>query len=473
MLRLPRRSIGGLAIAAALFAANAFVAHADGPPATPRAACAPGDKTESGLQGRVPAEEVESGRASEGYTCNTELVARFGNTFFNGGAGGYKVYRYIDAAGHECAYYDTTLLFPLNTTTAGPNLTGVFVLDMSDPSHPRKTANLLSPAMQSPHESLSINLERGLLAAVAGYPLYLPGIVDVYDISGNCLQPQLRSSTPLGILGHEGNFSPDGNTFWVTSTGGNQVTAVDVSDPVVPKILWTSRDYNFHGINVSDDGNRLYAADLGRPGLTILDVSDVQAREPNPVVTEVTHFTWDNVSIPQNAIPVTIDDHPYIVEIDEFARGLDVGNPNAPIGAARIIDIGDEENPEVVSDIRLEVHQPENVEATAGDPGADFFLQGYAGHYCAVPQREDPGVVACSFILSGMRLFDIRDPDEPSEIAYFNGPIPKTDALGQPGTSYAMSAPAFAPERGEVWYSDGNTGFYAVGVREGVWPFPD
>jgi hypothetical protein len=34
-----------------------------------------------------------------------------------------------------------------------------------------------------------------------------------------------------------------------------------------------------------------------------------------------------------------------------------------------------------------------------------------------------------------------------------------------------MSSPAFAPERGEIWYSDGNTGFYALRVSEGVWPF--
>jgi len=28
------------------------------------------------------------------------------------------------------------------------------------------------------------------------------------------------------------------------------------------------------------------------------------------------------------------------------------------------------------------------------------------------------------------------------------------------------------PERGEVWYSDGNSGFYALKATNGVWPFP-
>jgi hypothetical protein len=34
-----------------------------------------------------------------------------------------------------------------------------------------------------------------------------------------------------------------------------------------------------------------------------------------------------------------------------------------------------------------------------------------------------------------------------------------------------MSAPAFAPERGEIWFADGNSGFYNLHMTNGVWPF--
>jgi hypothetical protein len=34
-----------------------------------------------------------------------------------------------------------------------------------------------------------------------------------------------------------------------------------------------------------------------------------------------------------------------------------------------------------------------------------------------------------------------------------------------------MSAPTFVPERGEVWYADGNSGFYALRLTNDVWPF--
>lgn len=442
------------------------------PPATPKAQCRPGDLVETDLQGRVPRADVTSGRAFDGYTCNTDLVGRFGNTGVPGGAGGYRVHRYVDGDGHECAYMDSSLLFPLNAPTQQDKLTGVYVLDMSDPANPTKTANLVTPAMLTPHESLSLNESRGLLAAGMGNPLTNPGFVDIYDVSQDCRHPVLLSSTPFGIFGHEGSFSPDGNTFWVTSTQASLITALDVSDPALPRILWRTTAYRPHGLNISDDGKRLYLADTtsGSAGLTILDVSQVQARTPNPVVEQVSHMSWGTVSIPQTAIPITIGGSKFIVEVDEFSSALTSGSTNGRVGAARIINIDDESAPVVASDLRLEVNQPANWATTSGDPGASFFLQGYTGHYCSVPQRDDPTIVACSFILSGLRVFDIRDPYSPKELAYFNGPLSPTHEVGTEGGSFAMSAPAFDEENGDIWYADGNSGFYAVHLDSSVWP---
>jgi hypothetical protein len=57
-------------------------------------------------------------------------------------------------------------------------------------------------------------------------------------------------------------------------------------------------------------------------------------------------------------------------------------------------------------------------------------------------------------------VFDIRDPHNPREVAYFNAPV-----LPRPfpePSNYAMSSPSFVPERNEIWYTDGYSGFYAV-----------
>jgi hypothetical protein len=423
--------------------------------ATPQADCGPGSRPETGLQGRVSPEDHASGRAAEGFTCNTELVGSYTHPSPLGTVGGYRVHRYVDAAGHECAFYDSTLLFP---TTVADQEAGVNVLEMSDPSHPRLTDTLVTPAMVSPHESLSFNQKRGLLVAVTGNPAFLPGIVDVYDASEDCRHPVLKSSSPTGVFGHEGNIAPDGRTFYSASPGTATIVAVDISNPSLPTPI-AFGDYDSHGLSISDDGNRAYVAGIN-DGLLILDTSEVQARVPNPTIRKISSLTWSSMSIPQTAIPITIDGHPYLVEIDEFGFG-------DAVGAGRIIDIGDETQPQVISNLRLEVHQSEHFDELRNDPGTLSPLQGYAGHYCNVPQREDPEIVACSMILSGLRIFDIRDPYHPREIAYFNAPIaPRT--ISDP-SNYAMSSPAFVPERHEVWYTDGFQGFYAVRLTNDVW----
>ena len=431
--------------------------------ATPQGDCGPGSRPETGLQGRVSPDDHDSGRAAEGFTCNTELVGAYRPDDVFGSVAGFKVERYTDAAGNDCAYYDSTLMFPTNVLDGQA---GVNVLDMADPTNPVLTATLRTPAMLQPHESLVLSHERGILAAVMGAAATAPGIIDLYDVSQDCREPVLLSSSPVGFLGHESGMAPDGMTFYSASTALQTIVAVDISDPTLPVPLWMG-NIDSHGLSISADGNRAYVAGAFS-GLIILDTSEIQARVANPTVREVSTRDWISRSIPQNAIPITVDGHPYVVEIDEFGAGSEVG-------AARIIDIADETDPRVISNMRLEVHQPEHYDEIVGDPGQRNPIQGYAGHYCNVPTRVDPTIVACSFILSGLRVFDITDVHHPVEVAYFNAPIadrPVFDAAGVAldASNWAMSSPSFVPERNEIWYSDAFQGFFAVRVTNDVWP---
>ncbi|HEV3229703.1 MAG TPA: hypothetical protein VGY97_09530, partial [Solirubrobacteraceae bacterium] len=293
-------------------AGNAASAPAEPPiTSTPRAQCGPGSHPAPGLQGEVPAAEAAAGKADGGYTCNIQMLGHEGT------AGGYKVERFVDKAGHECAYYDTTLLFPLQASQLKDVPTGVAVLDMSNPARPVRTATLVTPAMQSPHESVLVNQKRGLLAAVLGNPVVYPGVIDIYDLNADCRYPVLQSSLPVGVLGHESGFTKDGKTFYATSLQTGGITAVDVSNPRVPVTLWMGR-YPSHGLTLSDDGNRAYVAAIGG-GLLILDTSEIQARKLNPQVSVVSQLSWSNLTIPQVAFPVTIDGKSFLVEIDEFS----------------------------------------------------------------------------------------------------------------------------------------------------------
>ncbi len=453
---------------------------------TPGTPCRASDNPEPAQQGRVPADVYAAGW-TEAFTCNADLVASHNST------GGFKVHRYVDDAGHECAYYDSTLIFPLDLPTQVSEGAGVVVLDMADPAAPVQTTTLTSPAMLSPHESLVLHEGRGLLMAALGTAAAFPGQVDIYDVAGDCRDPQLLSSLPVGFLGHESGISPDGNTFYTSSLFTSTIAAVDISDPILPRTLWVGA-HNSHGMAVSDDGRRLYLTpfrtlddDLGPidgvdgdfdGGLTILDVSSIQDRDLLPQPQVVSTLQWPDVSIPQAALPVTYGGVDHLVEVDEFTDGFDpvklaagdVGHP----GAARIIDIGDEVAPQVISNIRLAVHDPD-VRATDGvleDPGARTVYKGYAAHYCQVDRRDDPRLLACSMIQSGLRVFDIRDPRHPREIAYVNVP---GEALRPPinpeGTAFAMSQPAFALERNEIWFSDTSSGFHVVRLAQEVFPF--
>ncbi len=62
--------------------------------------------------------------------------------------------------------------------------------------------------------------------------------------------------------------------------------------------------------------------------------------------------------------------------------------------------------------LRLAVNQPAEHAEAEGDPGAFSPVQGYAAHYCDVSTPRDPTVVACSFIASGLRVFDISRLDQ-------------------------------------------------------------
>ena len=78
---------------------------------TPQARCGRGSHPLAGQEGRVPASALNSPAGAHGYTCNLALLSHQGDF------GGYKVWRYVDRAGHVCAFYDTALIYPLNAVS--------------------------------------------------------------------------------------------------------------------------------------------------------------------------------------------------------------------------------------------------------------------------------------------------------------------------------------------------------------------
>ena len=358
--------------------------------------------------------------------------------------------RYVDRAGHECAYYDTTLLFPTNALNLSANPTGVAVLDMSNPAKPVRTDDardagdaVAARVGRAQREARAARRGDGQPGDRAGHRRHLRRQRGLPP-PASCM-----SSSPVGVLGHESGFAPDGDTFYATSLFNGSVTAVDVTNPRVPVPLWVG-NYRSHGMSISQDGNRAYLAALGR-GSSSSTSREVNARKPNPQVREVSRLTWPTLSIPQNALPVTIDGKPYLVEIDEFAVD-EAGGPipvgNGPrVGAGRIIDISDETDAEgrlgpaargqPARAARRARRRPERARAPSRATPATTATSRSA---------VDPGIVACSFIASGLRVFDIRDPRAPEGDRVLRRAADARARRPATPSNFAMSAPAFAPD---------------------------
>lgn len=449
----------------------------------PEAACGSNDRVETGLQGQTTSSERVSGASMQAYNCNLELVGQF-----TGEGAKYQMAWFGD-----CAYYGTT-------KNAGLQHPGTVVIDASDPRNPRATAYLDTPAMLDPHESLKVHQERALLAGVeeAG-----PGF-DVYDLSTDCRHPILKSSInladsnqldpsvpPIRVMGHAGDFTPDGLTYYSSQTFrglGGIMPVVDISDPANPKQLLNWQfpgDGRPHDPTFNKDGTRLYSpqpgqfgntgSSVGPNGLVISDVSDVQARRPNPQIRVVSTLFWEDGGQAQVATPATIKGRPYLIFTDELGSGGVEGREGAcarglpPYGFARIIDISDEKNPKIVSKLMLDVHDPGNCSAVIGDTPTSF---GYDSHYCTVDRPRNARLAACSYFQSGVRVFDIRDPYRPKEVAYY-----KPGAVGsasRPGSTlndrgnrtydYSSSNVRFVRARGKnyLWFTSHDNGFQIV-----------
>jgi hypothetical protein len=483
-------------------------------PVVAKATCGPGDHPETALQGQVPANLRSSG--FHGFNCNLQLIGQS-----RGDGGNWQTAEFKDRAGHTCAYHGTSI------STAGRTRLGVPVVDITNPANPTPMAYLTTTAMLDPWESLKVNERRQLLAADNGHNGGGGPEIDVYDLT-DCRFPQLLSSIPVGsgsdggnvapaaVVGHEGSWAPDGLTYYIGDTTNRSYQAVDVTVATRPQYIATfdmkTIGLASHGLSISDDGNRAYvvtpgqtaAADLLNPAVTgtngfvILDTSEIQSRKPNPQFHVISTFLFKDGSVAQHTIPVKIAGTPYIIHVDEGGSGglalnaaahmaatkaaCDAGLPVYPL--ARIVDISDETKPTLVSRLALEIHSPKTCPLVLPDiVGLSVFT--YGSHYCSVDNRQNATTLACGYFNSGIRVFDIRDPASPREIAYYNPagtttPSPGSNHIGPlvpnnwvpGGPDWCSAQVHLDASNGTLWTTCQDNGVLVLKFTNGVWPFP-
>jgi hypothetical protein len=386
----------------------------------PRAACRPSDKPETGIQG-----------LGIDVRCNLDVKSQI------------TVEHFLSIAWYrDCAY--------VNGQTA------TTVLDVSDSTHPKPVTKLVTPGMQNNWESMKVHEGRGLLV---GYQADAP-ILDIYDVKPDCKAPVLKSSFNLGGMGHAGNFSPDGTIYYASSMNTSQMFAVDISDPEKPRVITSDFARYAHDVSIAKKGTRGYFAFSAirieplAGSFAILDLSSIQNRAEGASGQLIEETIWPDGWATQAPLPITYRGRDYLLITDELGSGMECLDPRKPpFGYARIFDIQDEQNPALVSKIKTEAQDPANCAAATKQAGVSH---GVSMHYCSVDRPDNPRLLACGLWSGGVRLFDVRNPWRPEELAYFNVPGAQVPGL-----------PRLRLRERELWVSTTTT-FYVLGLPESV-----
>jgi len=243
-----------------------------------------------------------------------------------------------------------------------------------------------------------------------------------------------------------------------------------------------------HGGSVSNDGMRGYFCQQGidfgtgsQDALLIVDTSDVALRRPHPQARILATLPWPDNAGCQATYPVSYGGHPYVVQYGETTNPETrhcANNPVTNFSAPRIVDIADETDPKVVSTLMLEVDDPANCALVQPDYSArsiSFFppigaggaLFMYDAHHCSPDRLQDPTILVCAQFLAGLRVYDIRDPAHPRELAYHNmGTISLTDQA----VDDTISRPVVWTDRGVVLFTSEFSGLHVARFEAGLFP---
>jgi len=219
-------------------------------------------------------------------------------------------------------------------------------------------------------------------------------------------------------------MSPQGHIVYAInqSPADSDLRIIDFSDPESPNEVGRyglSTDTGFvHDVNVIEKDDRLIAfLNYWDSGLHILDVTDPGS------ISVLSLVEWDGIRS-HSGWPFALDDSLYFVHTEEgFDRHL------------TILDITDIENPEIISRFstraNLSVHNVQVVD----------------------------GIAYVSYYIDGLRVVDLRDPEEPKEIGHF-------DTVAASDEIAIMGQGAFGVRvvDGTVFISDMQTGTYAFQV---------
>ena len=458
------------------------------------AAASANDRLEPGLQGQSLPEDKPGSILAQPYSKGVRVI---GHDAIHGRDSNVQL-TWVD----HCAYVSSTGgPFPILGTTQGdPALTGVAVIDVSDPRHPRTVKLLRDRGSIAALETLHAVAAPGrkVLAAgayhggsaVAGTsgsghdPEATAAWLDIYDVT-DCANPKLTAEVQWPENSHTIRVSPDGRFVFGTNlspfTGKGGIQVMNISDLAHPRFLGkfgatradgSTFEFAPHEVSFSADGRRVYAgvnssqgddlnqgikifppnrAALGPEGggVYIFDNSDIIDGRPDPklrLLGVVPAGGWHSI------MPARIHGVPYLV------GGAELGA--CPGTWPKLTNIADETKPFIAGEFRLAMNHPENCPPpTPAEEGSSGIVPApgtAALHFNDVDSATDTRLGLFQFLWAGLRIVDLRDPKHPVEVAYF-----------KPGDACGGHV-RYLPQTGHIWLSCGQSGFYVIELQPNV-----
>lgn len=353
------------------------------------------------------------------------------------------------------------------------------VLDVTDPAAPRLVASIEGPDRTA---TWQVQVADGLLVQGlehrptpwGGDPAN-PGDegVRLFDVADPA-SPRLLGHWRTGDAGVHRNHWTGGRYVHCAAhqpgLDGNVYVVLDVADPTSPQVAgrwWlpeqeaggsapAAQRVSLHG-PAYVEGDRAYLP-YGAAGLVVLDVADPTA--PELVGRLDIGSAFSSMIAMHTAVPLA-------------ARGLVLVNTEAiaersqePYNFAGIVDVSDERAPRLLSVLPIPV-------PAAGAAYPNFSLRGgrFGPHNQHHPQNADPALLHSEELMfltwfnAGLRVYDIRDPYLPREVAHYL-PDDPTERRGLlPRDLVTQSEDVLVDARGYVYLSDKNHGLHVLSCR--------
>ncbi|MBU6267611.1 MAG: hypothetical protein KGN34_08730 [Sphingomonadales bacterium] len=443
------------------------------------ASAATPDRPEPGLQGQqMPADNPGSVLATP-YSTGVSVV---GHEPLGGRDSNLQL-AWVD----HCAYVSSTSpKFLMWGMKAPAESFGVAVIDVRNPRAPRQVGLLRDRGSLYASETLHAVTAGGRKVLVAGSygAKDDAAYTDVYDVS-DCLHPRHMAEIKWPESVHTLTLSANGKRLYATRiepfTGKGGIDVEDISNLAKPRYVGkfpatrpdgTSFEFAPHEMSISPDEKRIYAGVISSSGgdlnagvkifppnrdglgpdaggIYIFDNSDLALGRAKPklrLIGTALHGGWHSV------MRARINGVPHLVGGGELLA--------CPGSWPKLVNIADERKPVIDGEIRLAMNHAENCPAWSATEKGSGGISPDAGtatiHFNDVDSATDTRLGLINFLWAGLRVFDIRKPAAPHEVAYF-----------KPGDGCGGHV-RYLPGTGEIWLACGSSGFWVLQLKPDV-----